>query len=182
MILPIYAYGQPVLRKKASDITMDYEGLESLIGDMYETMYKAKGVGLAAPQIGRDIRVFVVDTVQLNKKDSKLLVSSKSLSMRRSSEKSDFPGLEKKVASPKPNILGEIERNPFFLLPILDEKGKDPPETFEGFMAPLPHIGLDSFRGVSLFFDKKGPPRKKGVSPPKSEKNPKRGPLNSPPP
>ncbi|HEX7846821.1 MAG TPA: peptide deformylase [Chitinophagaceae bacterium] len=65
MILPIVAYGHPVLRKIASDIMPDYPGLEKLIADMWETMYASNGVGLAAPQINRDIRLFVVDTVQM---------------------------------------------------------------------------------------------------------------------
>ena len=61
MILPIYVYGQPVLRKVAEDITPDYLGLKELIANMFETMDHAEGVGLAAPQIGLPIRVVVVD-------------------------------------------------------------------------------------------------------------------------
>jgi peptide deformylase len=62
MVLPIVVYGDPVLRKVGVNVDKDYEGLEQLIADMFETMYKAKGVGLAAPQIGRAIRLFLVDT------------------------------------------------------------------------------------------------------------------------
>lgn len=61
MILPIYTYGQPVLRKQTEEITADYPNLKQLIADMYETMDKADGVGLAAPQIGLPIRLFVID-------------------------------------------------------------------------------------------------------------------------
>ena len=61
MILPILAYGTSVLKKKAEEISPDYPNLEQLIEDMYETMYEASGVGLAAPQIGKSIRLFVVD-------------------------------------------------------------------------------------------------------------------------
>lgn len=61
MILPIYVYGQPVLRKQAEDIPADYEGLQALIADMYETLTASDGVGLAAPQIGKPIRVVVID-------------------------------------------------------------------------------------------------------------------------
>ena len=60
MILPIYVYGQPVLRKVAEDITPDYPGLKELIVNMFETMDHAEGVGLAAPQIGLPIRVVVI--------------------------------------------------------------------------------------------------------------------------
>merc|ERR1711916_180343 len=61
MILPIVAYGDPVLRKKAKEITPDYPNLKELIANMKETMYNASGVGLAAPQIGKAIRLFVID-------------------------------------------------------------------------------------------------------------------------
>ena len=65
MILPIVAYGHPALRKIATDITPDYPQLDKLIEDMWETMYASSGVGLAAPQVNREIRLFVVDTVQM---------------------------------------------------------------------------------------------------------------------
>lgn len=61
MILPIVAYGDPVLRKVAKEIDADYPNLDKLIADMKETMYNAQGVGLAAPQIGKAIRLFVID-------------------------------------------------------------------------------------------------------------------------
>lgn len=65
MNLPIVAYGSPILRKLATDIAQDYEGLNKLIDDMWETMYNSYGVGLAAPQINKDIRLFVMDSVQI---------------------------------------------------------------------------------------------------------------------
>jgi peptide deformylase len=61
MILPIIAFGNPVLKMIADDIPENFEGLSSLLTDMFETMYAAKGVGLAAPQIGQSIRLFIVD-------------------------------------------------------------------------------------------------------------------------
>jgi peptide deformylase len=65
MIFPIVAYGATVLRKVGKDITPDYPGLSTLIEDMWETMYASNGVGLAAPQINRDIRLFVMDSMQI---------------------------------------------------------------------------------------------------------------------
>lgn len=65
MILPIVAYGAPVLRVVSKDITPEYPGLAKLIEDMWETMYASNGVGLAAPQINRDIRLFVIDSQQI---------------------------------------------------------------------------------------------------------------------
>jgi peptide deformylase len=65
MILPIVAYGSPILRRVCNNITSDYPQLDKLIEDMWETMYNSKGVGLAAPQINKDIRLFVMDSVQI---------------------------------------------------------------------------------------------------------------------
>jgi peptide deformylase len=65
MILPIVAYGSPILRMVSKDIDKDYPGIQKLIDDMWETMYASNGVGLAAPQINRDIRLFVVDSSQI---------------------------------------------------------------------------------------------------------------------
>ncbi|HTN06366.1 peptide deformylase [Agriterribacter sp.] len=65
MILPIIAYGAPVLRAVCKDITPDYPKLDKLIKDMWETMYASSGVGLAAPQVNRDIRLFVIDSTQV---------------------------------------------------------------------------------------------------------------------
>ena len=65
MILPIVAYGSPILRKVSHDIDADYPGLEKLLADMWETLYNSNGVGLAAPQINKDIRLFILDTEQI---------------------------------------------------------------------------------------------------------------------
>ena len=65
MILPIVAYGAPVLRKVCNDFDADYAGLEKLLADMWETMYNSNGVGLAAPQINKGIRLFVMDSTQI---------------------------------------------------------------------------------------------------------------------
>lgn len=63
MILPIIAYGDPILRKKAMPVTKDHPGLLDLIANLFETMYAASGIGLAAPQVGHSIRLFIVDTI-----------------------------------------------------------------------------------------------------------------------
>jgi peptide deformylase len=67
MILPIVAYGSPILRKVCSDIDAQYPGLQKLLADMWETMYNSNGVGLAAPQINKDIRLFLIDSTQIFK-------------------------------------------------------------------------------------------------------------------
>src|SRR6186997_592385 len=65
MVLPVVAYGHPLLRKVCTDITPDYPELEKFIQDMWDTTYYTNGVGLAAPQVGKAIRIFVVDTLQI---------------------------------------------------------------------------------------------------------------------
>ena len=65
MILPIVAYGSPILRKIAIDVTPDYEGLQKLLANMWETMYNSNGVGLAAPQINKSVRIFTIDSEQI---------------------------------------------------------------------------------------------------------------------
>ncbi len=65
MILPIVAYGSPILRKLCKDISSDYPNLEKLVADMWETMYNSNGVGLAAPQINKEIRLFLIDSTQI---------------------------------------------------------------------------------------------------------------------
>ena len=65
MILPIVAYGAQVLRSRGAEVKPDYPGLEKLIEDMWETMYESSGVGLAAPQINKSIRLFVIDSTQI---------------------------------------------------------------------------------------------------------------------
>jgi peptide deformylase len=81
MVLPIVAYGNPVLRKVGMEITPDYPDLQKLIEDMWETMYNSKGVGLAAPQVNKDIRLFVMDSIQI-------------LENLEDDEKNDYPGDE----------------------------------------------------------------------------------------
>jgi peptide deformylase len=163
MILPIYAYGQPVLRKKASEITMDYEGLESLIVDMYETMYQAKGVGLAAPQIGKDIRLFVVDTVQLDKKDAKPVGIKRVFINAEKLEESGDPWLYEEGCLSIPDIHVEIERQPVIHLRYLDEKGKEHKETFEGINARVIQHEYDHIEGI-LFIDRMKPLKRRMIN------------------
>jgi peptide deformylase len=81
MILPIVAYGSPVLRRRAMEITPDFPGLDKLLDDMWETMYYSNGVGLAAPQVNKSVRIFLVDSKQI-------------IENLEEEEKSEFPGDE----------------------------------------------------------------------------------------
>ena len=79
MILPIVAYGDPVLKKEAKDISNDYPNLDALLENMFETMYNAYGVGLAAPQIGLPIRLFLIDTTPFSEDEDLTEEEQKSL-------------------------------------------------------------------------------------------------------
>ena len=69
MVLPIIAFGSPILRKKCKEINKSYPQLNSLLENMWETMYNANGVGLAAPQINKDIRLFIIDTTSFSEEE-----------------------------------------------------------------------------------------------------------------
>ena len=73
MILPIVAYGSPILRNETEDIDADYPNISSIVADMFETMYNAKGVGLAAPQIGLSISLFVIDSEKMEEEGSNVI-------------------------------------------------------------------------------------------------------------
>ena len=81
MIYPIVVYGHPVLRKVAEEIDEDYQGLSQLISDLFETMYYSEGLGLAAPQIGKSIRIFVIDGKPAAEDEPALAELRRSLSM-----------------------------------------------------------------------------------------------------
>jgi len=112
MILPIYLYGQPVLRKEAGNVPDDYPGLKQLIDDMFETMYHAEGVGLAAPQIGLSLRLLVIDASVLGDdspecKDFKRVMINPEF-LEKSEETATYeegclslPGLHEKVSRAK---------------------------------------------------------------------------------
>ncbi|WP_462222358.1 peptide deformylase [Ferruginibacter sp.] len=160
MILPIVAYGSPILRKVCSDITADYPGLEKLIADMWETMYNSNGVGLAAPQINAGIRLFVMDSEQIfaNQEDD---------------EKGEFPDepgykgvfinahikeLNGKEWSYNegclsiPKIREDIYRNETVTLEFMDESFVPQTKTFNGITARVILHEYDHTEG-KLFID-----------------------------
>ena len=148
MILPIYVYGQPVLKKRASDIDQDYEGLGGLIADMWETMYQAKGVGLAAPQIGRSIRLFVVDTIQLEDEDKEYKgIKQVFINARKLNEDGDLWEYEEGCLS-IPQIRAEVERPERIRLRYLDEKFEEHDVVFEGITARVIQHEYDHIEGI----------------------------------
>jgi len=160
MILPIVAYGTPVLRKIATDIDAAYPQLTKLIEDMWETMYASNGVGLAAPQINRDIRLFVVDTVQMFKnmeedekadypddKGVKAVFINAHITMLEGDE---WPYNEGCLSIPK--IREDVYRHEYVTLRYQDEQFVEHTETFNGLSARVILHEYDHIEG-KLFID-----------------------------
>lgn len=112
MILPIYGYGQAVLKKVAEDISPDYPQLDELIANMWDTMYKASGVGLAAPQVGLSIRLFVVDTVQIMEEGKEEEGIKQVFINARKLEEAGDPWAYEEGCLSIPDIRGDVERPP----------------------------------------------------------------------
>jgi peptide deformylase len=160
MILPVFAYGQPVLRKVADAITPDYPELKALIADMWETMYKSSGVGLAAPQIGRPIRLFVIDTEQIvegfddeDKREYPNEKPIKSVFINAQIEALDgelWAYNEGCLSIPK--IREDIRRHQSVTLSYLDEQFQPHTTTFSGITARVILHEYDHIEG-KLFID-----------------------------
>lgn len=160
MILPIYAYGQPVLKKQADFIDQDYEGLEELISNMWETMYHANGVGLAAPQIGLPIRLFIIDTTQLmeegQEKDGLKLVFINASLVEESGEN----WIYEEGCLSIPHIRGDVERQDSIKLRYFDQDFQEHTTTFTDIHARVIQHEYDHIEG-KLFTEKLRPLRKR---------------------
>jgi peptide deformylase len=149
MIYPIVIYGDPVLRKTAEDITKDYPDLQKLIFDMYETMHAANGVGLAAPQIGKAIRLFVIDSSKMEEDEPGVKMAFINAEIIEESEEEwkfeegclSIPGIRDKVERPE-----EIR------IKFLDENFRAHDEVFNGIAARVIQHEYDHIEGV-LFTD-----------------------------
>jgi peptide deformylase len=168
MILPIVAYGHPVLRKIASDISSNYPQLDKFVADMWETMYASSGVGLAAPQVNRDIRLFVVDSLQM-------------FNTMNEEEKADYPGdngtkgvfINARITALSgdewpynegclsiPKIREDIYRQETVTLDYLDEHFQPQTQTFTGLSARVILHEYDHIEG-KLFIDYISPLKRK---------------------
>lgn len=152
MILPIYAYGQPVLKKISAPIGPDYPGLGDLIANMWETMYAADGVGLAAPQIGLPIRLFVIDTLQIEK-DKKEKENAEPGFKRvfvnaQKVEESGDPWTYEEGCLSIPNIRGDVQRPDTIRLRWQDENFQEFEETFKGVNARVIQHEYDHIQGI----------------------------------
>jgi peptide deformylase len=160
MILPIIAYGDPVLRKKAKAISADYPNLDALIANMYETMYNALGVGLAAPQIGLPIRIFLVDASpfaedeELSEEEREQLKDFKQtfINAKILEETGDEWAFNEGCLS-IPNIREDVFRKPKVKIEFQDENFETHVREFEGLLARVIQHEYDHIEGV-LFTDK----------------------------
>ncbi len=168
MILPIVAYGTPVLRTVAKDITPDYPDLKKLIADMWETLYASNGVGLAAPQINKDIRLFIVDSEQLfaNQDDEdkgkypdepgrKIIFINARL---KETDGNPWPYNEGCLSIPK--IREDVVRPETVTIEYDDENFNHHTETFEGITARIIQHEYDHIEG-KLFIDHLKPFKRK---------------------
>lgn len=160
MILPIYGYGQSVLKKRAEDIQEDYPALKELIENMWETMYNANGVGLAAPQIGLPIRLFVIDTTQMFKeKDKEKGIKRVFINAQKLKETGEEWCYEEGCLS-IPDVRGEVERPESISLKSLDENFIESTEIYDSINARVIQHEYDHIDGI-LFVDKLSPVRKR---------------------
>ena len=159
MLLPIYAYGHPVLKKIAADIDPNYPDLTVLIENMWQTMYEANGVGLAAPQIGASIRLFMVDTLQLEKKEPDFEGFKRIFINAQKINELGKPWSYEEGCLSIPNVRGEVHRQPILRMKWLDENFIQHEAEFNGMNARVIQHEYDHIDGV-LFTDKLSPVKK----------------------
>ena len=159
MKLPIVAFGDPVLKRKAVDIDEDYPELDKLIKNMFETMYAARGVGLAAPQVGLSIRLFVVDITPYEEDEPELAdfikVFINPIIIEESGEKWAFS----EGCLSIPDIHEDVQRQDTILINYLDENWLEHEEEYSGLAARVIQHEYDHIEG-KLFTDRLSPLRK----------------------
>lgn len=159
MIYPIYIYGSAVLRKEAEDITPDYPELKKLIEDMYETMYATEGVGLAAPQIGKDIRLFVVDATPFDDIDPTAKEFKRVFINPDIYEESEDEVRMSEGCLSVPGIHEEVYRPESIRITYLDENFEEHDEELTGWPARIVQHEYDHLDGY-VFTDRLSPLRK----------------------
>lgn len=167
MVLPIIAYGDKILRKKCKDIDADYPKLEKLIMDMKETMVKASGVGLAAPQIGKAIRLFLVNTKpfaeddELTKEEQDFLKKFQKVFINaKLIEETGDEWVFNEGCLSIPDIREDVFRQDTITIEYLDEHFKAHRETITGLAARVVQHEYDHIEGI-LFTDKLSSLKKK---------------------
>ncbi len=160
MIYPIYIIGSSVLRQKAKEIDETYPDLQKLIEDMQETMYEADGIGLAAPQIGKSIRLMVIDASPLADDDPSLKDFKKVLINAEITEYSEDIETMSEGCLSIPGISEDVKRPDAIKIKYFDENFQLHEEHYSGFAARVIQHEFDHIEGV-LFTDKVSPIRKR---------------------
>jgi len=153
MILPIYLYGNPILRKVTKDISPDYPNLKTLLDNMFETMYKADGVGLAAPQIGLEDRILVIDLSSQAKDDPSFMNFKRVFINARIIEGDGEEASVEEGCLSVPKIHENVLRKNRIRIQYLDENLQPQDEVYEGFKARVIQHEYDHLEGV-LFVDR----------------------------
>jgi len=159
MKLPIIAYGDPILRQKTKEIDSTYPNLNILIENMFETMYAASGVGIAAPQIGEPIRLFVIDASPYEEDEPYLKDFKKVFINAEILEESGENWLSNEGCLSIPDIREDIARHPTITINYFDENWEEHEETYSGLAARIIQHEYDHIEG-KLFTDKLSPLRK----------------------
>ena len=171
MILPIVAYGDPILKKKAVNVEKQHLKLKELIRDMWETMYAAYGVGLAAPQIGESLRIFIVDGSPFAQDKSLDLVEQQELRAFKkvfiNPEITSYSGLNESFNEgclSIPDVREDVSRLSTIEIVYYNEKFEKVEEEIRGLAARIVQHEFDHIEGI-LFTDKLGPLKKKLLKP-----------------
>ena len=163
MILPIVAYGDPVLKREAEEIEKDYPFLGELIENMWETMYNAEGVGLAAPQVGKSIRLFIVDASPFEEDEPKLKNFKKTFINPIIVEEEGKEWNFNEGCLSIPAIREDVSRKQKVTIEYYNEKWELKEETFEGLAARVIQHEYDHVEGI-LFTDLINPLKKRLLS------------------
>jgi len=166
MVLPVYVYGMPVLRKVASEIPEDFEGLDQFIADLFETMKASDGIGLAAPQVGKSLRIFVVDTSPIaeDKEEPALKDFRKVFINPYILEEWGDPWTFEEGCLSLPNLREEVNRPTHVRIEYFDENWELKEEVYTGIRARVIQHEYDHLEG-KLFVDKINPLRRKLIAP-----------------
>ncbi len=153
MVLPVTAYGHPTLRRVADDIDKDYEGLDQLIEDMFETMYHTIGVGLAAPQINRSIRLFVIDATPYAEDNPELEGFKKVFLNAKITSRTGDEYLFNEGCLSVPDIHEDVSRPSVVDIEYYDQDWNFHKETYEGVAARIIQHEYDHLEGI-LFVER----------------------------
>lgn len=160
MVLPVFVYGHPVLRRVAKEIDQDYENLDQFVADMFETMYDSDGIGLASPQVGKSIRLFVIDARPLEDEEPEMKDFLKVFINPQIIEKSGETSAFNEGCLSIPNLREEVIREPKIRITYYDEDFNFYDEEYDGTLSRIIQHEYDHLEGI-MFTDLVSPLRKR---------------------